>query len=818
MVSGESGAGKTETVKIVMSHLVTAEWTRPTESSVPTAKDLIKGREMTVHRLLESNPIFEAFGNAKTVRNDNSSRFGKFTRLRFDVEGARHARVAGRTVPRCLLAGSACTTYLLEKSRVVGHSPGERTYHIFHQLLAAPENEKVAIWEGLGATQPTSFVCVGDGCNDLIDGQSDADGWQQTIKALLVFGIHGDELRDLMRAICVIMQLGNLTFEFNPDNDNQDQTYIASRDDLHRLGDVMGVAIETIEHALTERVIKVSGEEIKTGLSPADARGNRDALSKELYARTFDFLVRIINEKTSDLNHDSPADDTGNQKLNQRKKFSEISLLDIFGFERFGVNQFEQLCINYANERLQHQYVLDNFNEVKDEYKTEGVEIFDFSKVDNSTVLLLLEGKMGIITSLNEECKRPKGNDAAFVYKIKTMLADCDKLIQGPLDFPTQFGIDHFAGHVDYDASNFVERNTDKLPDDLVQCACESTNMTIKMEFQRLSSSVQRAISENRRGGLTTKHTVITTFRMQLTDLMRQIRKTKTRYIRCIKPNPQMKAGITNHCTTTSQLECAGLVTAIAISRESFPNRLAYQVIADRFRCLIPRRKMMRRPSLLASVVRHEVESLLMNLLCVTTRQDMPFALGKTKVYFRAGALERLESIRIEYFSTRAIVLQSWTRTIQAFTRYRSMRIAAISIQARWRGHFKYSRYHNIKNAALVLQCGTRCFFAVRRLKRRRENYAATVVQRHRRMSSYRSYYLKVRNASVVIQRCYRNKKTQSDMLHALRECVAKVTMDNRLSKLRAQVHRDSSSSNVMAQSTAEVKRMDESTMHEMES
>ena len=125
MVSGESGAGKTETVKIVMSHLVTAEWTRPTESSVPTAKDLIKGREMTVHRLLESNPIFEAFGNAKTVRNDNSSRFGKFTRLRFDVEGARHARVAGRTVPRCLLAGSACTTYLLEKSRVVGHSPGE---------------------------------------------------------------------------------------------------------------------------------------------------------------------------------------------------------------------------------------------------------------------------------------------------------------------------------------------------------------------------------------------------------------------------------------------------------------------------------------------------------------------------------------------------------------------------------------------------------------------------------------------------------------------------------------------------------------------
>lgn len=726
LVSGESGAGKTETVKIVMSHLATVERTRPHYHATAREHENAESASSTVRRVLESNPVFEAFGNAKTVRNDNSSRFGKFTRLQFDVEGSSSARAHRREVPACLLAGSICTTYLLEKSRVVGHAPGERNYHIFYQLLAAPEDIKTWIWDGLGGTSPEAFACIGESEIDGIEGRSDAEWWDRTAAALGVFGIAEEELRDMMRALCVVMQLGNLTFDLDPNEEHQDQAIITSEDDLDLLADVMGVPAEDIAQALTVRTMKMRGEEIKSGLTPADAKEGRDALAKDLYARLFDLLVGKMNDYTrAEANYVPSSEGRGGGTASKRNKFQEICLLDIFGFERFETNRFEQMCINYANEKLQHRYAVDIFAETKEEYEAEGIELFDFSKVDNSGVLDLLEGRMGLITSLNEECKRPKGNDAAFVYRIKTMHADSKHLIQKPLDLATEFGIQHFAGAVTYDASNFVERNTDKLPQDLLECACKSTNKTIQREFQQLASSVQDAMAgAPRRGGATTKHTVITTFKKQLTDLMACIEKTKTRYIRCIKPNHHMDPGVTNHTMTMTQLQSAGLVTAIAITRESFPNRLPYDTVMERFKILIPPDEMKR-----SGTVRERVDFLLMKLCGITARYDMPYALGKTKVYFRAGALERLESIRLEYFSSRAIVIQTWARLIMAGKRYEEMRLAAIAIQARGRAYLEVKSFQQKQRAAITLQCAVRCLFAVWELEWRRENRAVTVIQ-----------------------------------------------------------------------------------------
>ena len=726
LVSGESGAGKTETVKIVMSHLATVERTRPHYHATAREHENAESASSTVRRVLESNPVFEAFGNAKTVRNDNSSRFGKFTRLQFDVEGSSSARAHRREVPACLLAGSICTTYLLEKSRVVGHAPGERNYHIFYQLLAAPEDIKTWIWDGLGGTSPGTFACIGESEIDGIEGRSDAEWWDRTAAALGVFGIAEEELKDMMRALCVVMQLGNLTFDLDPNEEHQDQAIITSEDDLDLLADVMGVPAEDIAQALTVRTMKMRGEEIKSGLTPADAKEGRDALAKDLYARLFDLLVGKMNDYTrAEANYVPSSEGRGGGTASKRNKFQEICLLDIFGFERFEANRFEQMCINYANEKLQHRYAVDIFAETKEEYEAEGIELFDFSKVDNSGVLDLLEGRMGLITSLNEECKRPKGNDAAFVYRIKTMHADSKHLIQKPLDLATEFGIQHFAGAVTYDASNFVERNTDKLPQDLLECACKSTNKTIQREFQQLASSVQDAMAgAPRRGGATTKHTVITTFKKQLTDLMACIEKTKTRYIRCIKPNHHMDPGVTNHTMTMTQLQSAGLVTAIAITRESFPNRLPYDTVMERFKILIPPDEMKR-----SGTVRERVDFLLMKLCGITARYDMPYALGKTKVYFRAGALERLESIRLEYFSSRAIVIQTWARLIMAGKRYEEMRLAAIAIQARGRAYLEVKSFQQKQRAAITLQCAVRCLFAVWELEWRRENRAVTVIQ-----------------------------------------------------------------------------------------
>ena len=656
------------------------------------------------------------------MRNDNSSRFGKFTRLQFDVEASSAARAQNREVPACLLAGSTCTTYLLEKSRVVSHALGERTYHIFYQLLAAPEDVKTWIWDGLGGTGPETFACVGENEGSDIEGRSDADWWERTVSALGIFGISNDELRDMMRALCVVMQLGNLTFAVDPESEHHEQAIITSRDDLDLLSDIIGIEANDIEQSLTVRTMKMRGDEIKTGLAPAEAKDGCDALAKELYARLFDLLVRRMNDYTKAEVNYIPS---SGQSTYKRSRFLEISLLDIFGFENFVVNRFEQLAINFANERLQNRYAVDIFSEVKEEYESEGIEIFDFSKVDNSDVLQLLEGRMGLIPSLNEECKRPKGNDASFVYKLKTMHTDSKYLIQTPLDLPTQFGIQHFAGAVSYDASNFVERNTDKLPDDLLECACNSTNKTIQREFQELSSSVQHAMAgAPKRGGTTTKHTVITTFKIQLSSLMESIEKTKTRYIRCIKPNFHMQPNVTNHVSTMTQLQSAGLVTAIAITRESFPNRLLYDTVIERFKILIPPEQIKRSGSL-----REQADFLLVKILHITDRYDMPYALGKTKVYFRAGVLERLESIRIEYFASRAILIQTWARLILAGRRYHEMRNSAITIQSQCRAHLESTSFKRKRNAAIILQCATRCLFAIWELWWRREDRAATLIQ-----------------------------------------------------------------------------------------
>ena len=228
---------------------------------------------------------------------------------------------------------------------------------------------------------------------------------------------------------------------------------------------------------------------------------------------------------------------------------------------------------------------------------------------------------------------RPKGNDASFVYKIKMVHSDSDHLIQKKLDGPTTFGLQHYAGPVYYDAAAFVESNTDRLPPDLLECACRSSNDLIRGEFVKIAeASKQMAGTPRKRGGSSMRQTVVTKFKSQLTQLMKSIESTRTRYIRCIKPNPIMAPGITHHRTTTTQLVCAGLVTAIAISRESFPNRLRYDVMSERFRCLVPSVKdasgaRVRHPDL-----RSEVEHILVTVLFVTDKRDAPYACGKTKV------------------------------------------------------------------------------------------------------------------------------------------------------------------------------------------
>ena len=253
--------------------------------------------------MLDSNPLLEAFGNAKTVRNDNSSRFGKYIQLQFDVEDATTAAFAGKSLPSCILVGSTCETYLLEKSRVVGHEPSERTYHIFYQLLSAPDEMKSNIWSGLIGKSFNSFKYVGDTDTLVIEKKTDGEKWISTVDALSLIGIKGDLFHDLMRAICVTLQLGNLTFEIDPDND--DGTIISSKDELKALSDVMGVKEEVIQKALTYRTVITPRESYSVPLRVGSAKDSCDAFAKQIYQSTFDWLVSSINEATcAEKNYD----------------------------------------------------------------------------------------------------------------------------------------------------------------------------------------------------------------------------------------------------------------------------------------------------------------------------------------------------------------------------------------------------------------------------------------------------------------------------------------------------------------------------------
>lgn len=374
LVSGESGAGKTETIKLVLRHLATLK-----QGKASTHDDLIQ-------HLLESSPIFEAFGNAQTVRNHNSSRFGNVTKLHYTQMNESSM----------LLVGSSFDTYMLETSRVVTHSSFERNFHVFYQLLSAPRSVKRELlgpdWVEATAND-FRYLVTAVSTSSLSHHSSDLTQWKQTCQALKLFALEGDSLQRLTKALGVILLLGNLQFD---EHEVEGEAAVSKRADLNILALSMGVPVEELEAVLIKRMIRTTEDQIWVPNTVEKAKESCDALAKTIYAGIFSTIVRQINVLTS-----APPAVTG--------KHHCISLVDLFGFERFEVNRFEQLCINYANERLQYKYVLDNLRRFKREYELEGIELPDWKDIDNSKTIEFFEGRTGLLRTLEEQCVRPNG-------------------------------------------------------------------------------------------------------------------------------------------------------------------------------------------------------------------------------------------------------------------------------------------------------------------------------------------------------------------------------------------------------------------------
>lgn len=646
LVSGESGAGKTETVKICLNHIASVQ-----RGQVPPGYFEDSGRDPVVQRIVESNPLLEAFGNAKTCRNDNSSRFGKYLQLQFD-NNVRTTRNVLSSAP-CGLVGSKCDVYLLEKNRVITHDSEERTFHIFYQLLAASDSEKASFWEGLRGAKNESFKYVGPTKTDTIEGMKDSDRFRETLQALELVGITGDKLHTLMRAVCITMQLGNLGFQSS--NGDTDMSVVVTSAELRSLSDLMGVSENNLTLSFTERTFKTAKESHKIPLNAEAAKEACDALAKEAYQKAFLWLVNAINEATC---------------TDESKDFRTIGLLDIFGFESFGVNRFEQLCINYANEKLQQKFTEDVFANVQAEYKAEGISLVDIFYDDNTDVLDLIEGTTGLLNLLNEECIRPKGNDQDFVQKSLQINKDSPALLIHRTD-RLSFGIHHYAGKVMYDGEFFVTKNMDTLPTDLQECVERCSNAIISATLSEPVTTRRKSIGNRGQQSNISAPTVWSKYKIQLSSLMSNLRKTKSRYIRCIKPNTKKQPHLMEHNPTVEQLRCAGVVAGITITRSCFPNRLPNSLVLARYSNLADPKNFPSRKTSYMTLEQKYAEDckavLNASLQSKTVVSEngtavTAFTVGKTKTYFRTGALEFLESKRVRGLDSQATTIQRAAR------------------------------------------------------------------------------------------------------------------------------------------------------------
>ena len=604
-------------------------------------------------------------------------------------------------------------------------------------------------------------------------------------------------MRTLMRSMCVVLQLGNLTFAVDPDN--EDGSIISSADELTKLASLMGVEVDDITKSLTYRTITAGGRGADSYTVPLRAEAARDgcdAFAKEIYSKAFNWLVEAINAATCAEENYGHADEV--------EDFGIIGLLDIFGFESFKVNRFEQLCINYANEKLQQKYTLDVFSSVQEEYEYEGISLGDLEYQDNADVLGVIEGKMGIIAVLNEECVRPNGNDTSFVSKIKTINKDAAPLVDDRLHKPTEFAIQHYAGEVKYDASNFVTKNTDTLPRDLVGCATKSDNALIAGEFLNATKSKAEREAATKPGrGRSSAVTVSTTFRSQLSSLMNNIGQTKTRYVRCIKPNPQKKPLEVDLLSSTEQLRCAGVVAAVNVSRAAFPNRLMHSAALERFSCLSAiasnedsdsesdDEEKKEDNSQECADDREAVEKLLDEVLksMETSAEDgtvtKAFAVGKSRVYFRQGALEYLEAGRLKALGVYAVEIERIVRGFLARSEFLYKKDCAITLQSVVRCHIARSQFVEKKVAATAISCWVRCINAKVELVRLRRERASTILQAQYRAMVARENYKSCRSSAITIQKIARGSIQRPKYRVALKEAKEEAVVNKKIAALQ---------------------------------
>ncbi|XP_023159138.1 myosin heavy chain, muscle isoform X24 [Ceratitis capitata] len=645
LITGESGAGKTENTKKVIAYFATV--------GASTKKDESqKNKGSLEDQVVQTNPVLEAFGNAKTVRNDNSSRFGKFIRIHFGPTGK--------------LAGADIETYLLEKARVISQQSLERSYHIFYQIMSGSVPGVKDYCLLTNNIYDYHIVSQGKVTVASID---DNEEFQLTDQAFDILGFTSQEKQDVYKITAAVMHMGGMKFK---QRGREEQAEQDGEEEGGRVAKLFGCDTAELYKNLLKPRIKVGNEFVTQGRNVQQVTNSIGALCKGVFDRLFKWLVKKCNETL----------DT------QQKRQHFIGVLDIAGFEIFDYNGFEQLCINFTNEKLQqffnhHMFVLE-----QEEYKREGInwDFIDFG-MDLLACIDLIEKPMGILSILEEESMFPKATDQTFAEKLTNTHLGKSAPFQKPKppkpgQQAAHFAIGHYAGVVAYNITGWLEKNKDPLNDTVVDQFKKSQNKLLVEIFA--DHPGQSGGGEQAKGGRGKKGggfaTVSSAYKEQLNSLMTTLRSTQPHFVRCIIPNEMKQPGVVDAHLVMHQLTCNGVLEGIRICRKGFPNRMVYADFKQRYMILAPA---------IMVAEKQPKNAAAKCLESVGLDPDM-YRIGHTKVFFRAGVLGQMEEFRDERLGKIMSWMQGWARGYLARRNFKKLQEQRLALKVVQRNLRKY--------------------------------------------------------------------------------------------------------------------------------
>lgn len=738
VVSGESGAGKTVSAKYIMRYFATVDSDANQHDMSDTEK-----------QILATNPITEAFGNAKTTRNDNSSRFGKYLKILFNEDK--------------IIAGAEIKTYLLERSRLAFQPPSERNYHIFYQMFAGLDANTKA---QLHLTDVNDFFYVNQGKQPEIKGVDDMQEFKDTCEALSMVGVTSEQQLEIFKILAGLLHVGNIEIK---NSKGKPASLSSDEDNLLKACELLGLDPKTFAKSNVSFKAAAGKTSIERQYNSDQALNARDALAKFIYHNLFDWLVSQINKVLSPA--DWPDWSSYEPEANKpRKNF--IGVLDIYGFEHFKTNSFEQFCINYANEKLQQEFIHRMFTLELQDYEREGIQRPDLPFDDNKAGIDLIEGKPGILALLDDESKMPQGNDETWEQNMHQILEKHDKY-QKPKMGRGNFIVSHYALDVSYATVGFVDKNRDSVSDTQKEVLLQTTSPFL-LEVLTVNDKEDAEAAPPKPGKRPVKPTLGGKFKKSLNELMSTINGSDVHYIRCIKPNEQKEAWLFDDQMVMAQLRACGVLASIQIYCQGFPSKMKFPEFASNFSILIFSHE---QRSKLMSLTQEEIRDCIHNFLTATIKDESLFKVGKTKVFFKAGVIGKIENIKADRQKQSAIIIQKYlkgygvrkqyTESIAALKQLQSVikgiltrnRVqkqmefeAAILIQSRIRSVTLANKYKLALDSLVNLQGALRGAHLRENLHREVKKRSAITIQSVVRSHLAKKHYNKYLNAVVFVQ------------------------------------------------------------------